>query len=380
MKTLIVVTACLMASVSLMAQRHKLTINAETPEGALLQQIGTEADAAKKTELMEQFTEKFPKHEAAAWVYAQLAPAYLKANQPDKSMAAAEKLLALDPGDVEIAHGALKAAEAKKDPDGIRKWAVITSDAARKMVASPQPKDEDEVEEWKRLVDFSKQVDTYTEYSMYAAALQTTDARKRIELFETIEKRNPQSQYVQQSLEPYLAALTMAGEKAKAAQVAEKAASSANAGEDVILAAASGAYEAKNFEKASGYSEKLIALLNSKPKPETMAEADWHKKKNLMLGVAYWMNGVIQSNAGRWVEADKTLRTALPLSEENKALAAEALFHLGLANYKLGDKPQDSKRILEALQFNQRCAAIPGPFQAQARKNIAAIRSQYHIK
>ena len=381
MKGSFVVAVLLLASSSLVAQRHKLTINAETPEGALLQEIGTEADPAKKVALMEQFTQKHPKHEAAVWVYAQLQPAYLKASEFDKSMAAAEKLLALDPEDVEIAHGGLKAAEGKKDADAIKKWAIITSETAKKVVASKQPQDEDEVEDWKRRVEFSKQVDTYTEYAIYAGGLQATDPRKKIELFETLEQRNPKSQYLPQVQSHYFIALSQAGEKAKAAQLAEKAIAADQATEDMILAAANYYYEGKKEpEKVLGYTEKLIALLNSKPKPEGVSDADWQKRKNLMLGIAYWMGGVIHSNASRWSQADKTLRTALPLIEDNKPLAAEALFHLGLSNYKLGDSANDSKRILEALQFSQRCAAIPGPFQAQARKNIAAIRSQYHIK
>jgi hypothetical protein len=92
------------------------------------------------------------------------------------------------------------------------------------------------------------------------------------------------------------------------------------------------------------------------------------------------MTGVIASNQKRWAEADKNLREALPYIQHDRNLSAEALFHLGLANYNLGDKGGEAQRIIDALRFSERCAAIPGPFQAQARKNIAAIRSQYHVK
>src|SRR5256885_329994 len=110
------------------AQRRQLgTVNTETPEGALLQQIGQAEDASKKLGLMEQFTSQFPKHEAAAWVEEQLQPAYLKAGQFDKAIATGEALLASDADDLEAAHQNLKAAEAKKDPEAVRKWSDATS-------------------------------------------------------------------------------------------------------------------------------------------------------------------------------------------------------------------------------------------------------------
>src|SRR3954466_8971699 len=100
------------------AQRHTLgNINAETPEGQLLQQIGQAPDEAKKLALMEDFEAKAPKHEAIGWVYGQMQPAYVKAGKPDKALAVGEKLIAMDPDDMEAAHQNLKAAEAKKDPD-----------------------------------------------------------------------------------------------------------------------------------------------------------------------------------------------------------------------------------------------------------------------
>src|SRR5689334_18450806 len=95
------------------AQRHKLEeVNAEKPDGKLLQQIMQENDAAKKTALMEQFAAEFPKADSSAWVLEQLQTGYVKANDPDKIIASGEKLLALDPDDPEAALQCLKAAEA----------------------------------------------------------------------------------------------------------------------------------------------------------------------------------------------------------------------------------------------------------------------------
>src|SRR6266478_7549591 len=86
---------------SALAQRHKLgTVNAETPEGLLLQQIGQAQDESKKLQLMEQFAAQSPKHEAIGWVYEQMQASYLKAGPPEKAIDIGEKLLALDAHDV----------------------------------------------------------------------------------------------------------------------------------------------------------------------------------------------------------------------------------------------------------------------------------------
>ncbi len=74
----------------------------------------------------------------------------------------------------------------KKDPDLVLKWSSKTAELAQKVVASPQPKDADEVENWKARVDYARQVNTYTEYSLYAMAIQTADPKKQAALIEAL--------------------------------------------------------------------------------------------------------------------------------------------------------------------------------------------------
>src|ERR1043165_1062291 len=99
------------------AQRHKQPeeVDAEKPDGKLLQQIMQENDATKKAGLMEQFATEFAKNESTPWILEQLQGLYVKANNPDKIIATGERLLAIDADDPEAALQALKAAEGKKD-------------------------------------------------------------------------------------------------------------------------------------------------------------------------------------------------------------------------------------------------------------------------
>ena len=57
-------------------------------------------------------------------------------------------------------------------------------------------------------------------------------------------------------------------------------------------------------------------------------------------------------------------------ADAHPPMKAEALFYLGFANYKM-EKPQ------EAANFYKACAAIKGPLQATAAKNLQGIKTQF---
>ena len=379
-RTSIVLAALLIAALSAPAQRHKLaSINAETPEGQLLQSIATEADAVKKLGLMEKFVAQHPKHEAAGWVLSQMQKSHMEAGNFDKVIGTGEALLALDPDDTDTAYANLKAAEKKQDPDAILKWSNATSAAARKAAAGTKPADMEEAD-WKHAVDYAKQVDTYTEYALYAGALQTADPAKVVMLTEALEQRNANSQYLPQVMSKYAAAARQANQLDKAVMFGDRALGRNQLNDDLLLLMADTALNRKDTEKVIAYTTKLIELSASQQKPEGVAEADWQKKRDTTLGLAHWMQGITYAGQNRFAQADKSLRAALPLIQGNPQLSGPALFYLGLANYKMAESSKNSELIREALRFSQQSAAIPGPLQRQAATNVKAIRSQYQVK
>jgi tetratricopeptide (TPR) repeat protein len=372
MRLTIVVLAALTLAVAGSAQRHKLTaINAETPEGKVLQSIGTESDPAKKLALMEQFASEHAKHEAAGWVLSQMQIAYSKAGNHDKAIEAGERLLALDNTDIEAAYANLKAAEAKKDADGVMKWSAATADIAKKVPSLPKRENESD-EERKHAVDFATQVVKYTEYSLYAAALPETDPAKAMKLAEALEQRSPESEYVVQAMPKYAAAARQANAVPAAMALGERALARGQVHEDMLLLMADGAMQQKNADKTLTYANKLIELMGSKPKPEAISDADWDKKKSTSLGLANWMAGIAAAGQNRHAQADKSLRAALPYIKDNDQLLAPALFHLGLANYQMG-RGKSRQQMADALSFLRQCAAIKSNYQAQAQKNVSVI-------
>src|SRR5579883_1819802 len=178
MRTLAMIAVFALAA---FGQRHKLDeVDAGKPEGQLL----------------EQFVGQYPKTPQTVWVLEQLQQYYAKAGQAEQAMAAGEKLLALDPEDPEAALQCLKAAEAEKNVALIEKYSELTFANARKDAAAPQPQDADKVEDWKREVDYAKQVAIYADYALFRAAAETRDPKLTIELAEMLQKRSPDSEYV----------------------------------------------------------------------------------------------------------------------------------------------------------------------------------------
>jgi tetratricopeptide (TPR) repeat protein len=372
MKTIATLFALALTAVPGWAQCHKLAeINATTPEGQLLQKAGLEEDPAKKLALQEEFAAQYPQNEAAGYIYEQLLNAYVKAGDADKALAVGDKLAAMPPECVEDAQQTLKAAELKKDPDLVLKWSAKTAELAQKVVASPQPTDADEVENWKARVDYARQVNTYTEYSLYAMALATADPQKQVALIEALQQRNPKSEYLAKAADVEFAAYQKSGATDKALAFAQQVAASGNPNEEMLWALTEDAAKKKDGAKVHTYSAKLVEVASSKPKPEGVADADWTKRKNTFLVLAYYTDGEQYFNEGKLAPADQELRKSLPLAEGNDALKAEVLFFLGLANSKM-------EKTQEAYNFFKACAAIKSRFQAQATKNLTVMRTQYH--
>ncbi len=378
-----ILTLSTLSALALFSQnRHKVDINTETPEGQLLQQLGQEQDAAKKTLMLEDFAAKYPKHSSYAWVLGQLSANLIKSQQWDKVFPVAQALVGFDAADSEMAYSGLQAAVAKNDPTLIAKWAAITNDAAKKGAARPKPANEDEEAMWEYQVKFSQQVQERCEYEVYTAGLRQTDPAKRIEMLDALGALNPKSKYAVTSDDAYILAYRQLGANDKALAVAEKADAANTANEDMYLLLANGSFEKKENDKVVAYSDKLVALLKDKAAPQGMSPDDWGKKKKTTLGAGYWLKGMVYAGANKFKEADETLREGLPFYEDNEQLLAPALFQLGLANNKLGTagKIADKKRLTDAVGYFSRCAAIKSPYQTQAATNVKVIRTQYAIK
>ena len=346
-----------------------------TPDGAMVAAIQKESDSGHKQAMLEEFVKTYPNSSQASWAWEQLQTAYLQGQQYDKAIDAGQKVLATRPDTTEVAYNNLKAAEGKNDPDAVMKWSAETSRDARKEVDSFKAGADD-----KARLDYAKQVDTYTEYSLFATALKTTDPAKIVALTESLEQRSPQSPYLSKAYGRYLNALRQTGQNDKAGAAAEAEAQRDPANEDVLLIAADYNMQHNNQDKLLTYSTKLSELMQTKAKPEEVNDADWQKKKETLLGLAYWMQGVSYNGQHQFSSADKALRQALPLVKSNNQVLPVVLFQLGVADFQLGKASKNKALIQDALKFSQQSAALKSPVQTDAQNNVKAISRELAVR
>jgi tetratricopeptide (TPR) repeat protein len=353
-------------------QRHSVTdVDAETPDGKVLQQVMQAADPAQKTALLEQFVAQFPKAQAAPWALEQLLAIYAKAADSDKVLVVGEKLLAVDPDETEAALQCLKASEAKHNLEAIKKYSELASKLAVKMQATPQPKEAEQVETWKQEVDYARQVDIYCEYSLYRVFLESRDPKLTVEFGELLPARYPTGQYAGKLDDIMFLAYRQAGQSDKAIALAERVLTKNQNSEEMLLVVADNYMQnKKESEKVHGYCARLVELMNSKPKPEGVADDAWTTRKNLIIGQAHYMNGKLYFNENKFPQADTELTAALPLIESNAAAKGESLYLLGFSNYNM-------KKMQEAANYFKACSQVKSDYQAKAAKNLQVIKGQY---
>jgi tetratricopeptide (TPR) repeat protein len=348
------------------AQPPNITINVGTPEGQLLQSIGQETDDAKKIALEEDFLSKYPKHEGAPWVAGQLEDAYLQQKQFDKALDAAGKVYTGGAVDLDLSYSAVKAAEGKDDPEVIKKWALQTSEVAKKITGSGKaPADDTE----KQMQQHAKEVGTYAEYSLYAAVLKSKEPKTIVELGEALEQANPKSQYMWLVSERYLAALG-----GKGCATASKLSTADPKNAEAFMVEADCGLRAQKADAMIGSANRALEALNTRGKVDGGNEGSKIGMANYYVGIGYAMQQ-------RWGPADKALRAALPVvGKGGPQLYGYALFNLGLADYQLGKQIGDKGKEREGLGYFQQSAALKSSVQDQAARNVVTIKAELGVK
>jgi hypothetical protein len=274
------------------------------------------------------------------------------------------------------AFAALKAAEAKKDAELVKKLAGQTHALASEELKVPEPEGADMQKAWKERLAWARDVDTFTEYALYSTSLQAEPA-VAIDLLETLERQNPKSKYLDDGGYARLfAVLSQTGQTAKIVPIAQKAVASLPDCVDVLLVLLDNALTKGEVGPASTYAQRLIATISREGKPEGMAQADWERKRSVALGHGYYALGMAAAQKNQPFEVDKNLRAALPFIKGNNAMLGPALFQLGVANYQLGRQLLDRQRMLQAADFSDQASRIPGPQQNDAWRNVQAIRAE----
>jgi Tetratricopeptide repeat len=379
MRTIATLALILLVVATLAAQRPAPAPDSTTQEGQLLQRIADEPNLANRRSLLEEFVATYPDHSATPWAYEQLMDAYRSADDPDKLLAAGERILALDPGDFTTAQTCLNAAlQLKKDPDLVLKWTETLSSIVDQLAHSPKPDDENEAQAWETHVNNAKLAESYSESILYEAAQQTQDPYKKIELGEALAIHNPDSEYKVPMAELLFKAYLQTGDTDKALALGKETLAQSPVEVEMLLNLASLYRSRQQPEKALALAKRAIELASHQETPEGMTDASWEPRREELRAFGQYTMGVVYATTGKWADADAQLRDSLQgiTSQESKA---EALYYLGLANYRLAEKGE-LQRASDALLFSTQSADIPGHFQELARKNAEAIRAKFQVQ
>src|SRR5579863_5125119 len=276
--------------------------------------------------------------------------------------------------DLDDRYAQLKDAQTKKDPDAVKKLALESSKLAKAEAALPQPSDASAVADWKQRVEFAKQVDLFAEYSLASTAISITDQAKMEELVDALLELSPKSQYLTLCSSTYLAALAKQGPEKQLAAAQKLLNANAN-NEDALDALANG-YISSSPDRASGFATRLLTVMKAKAKPDGVAEADWEKKKSIMLGDGYYISGTTACAKSGWIECDRNLKLAVPYVSRDQRTLGITYYYLGLADYQIGKATGDRTRIQEGAKYSDQSSAIPGPMQGQAFKNAQAMKQE----
>lgn len=370
----------LLSVTGLAADRHKLDVDPESDDGILLQRIRQEPTAPRKLALLEKYAAAYPNTVSIAWVYEQMLPLYAAAaGDTGKVLETAEKLLAIDPQDLDSLNYALRAVESKNDFEATARYAKLAWDAASKVVQTPKPADPYDLPDWKRQTDFARDILAYSEYTLYSLSAHSTNQQTKSQLIHELESRNPKSKYLSTAKSDYAHAGQAGTSTVITVPAAEKGLADDPDNEDFLLTVAE-YYMGRESElgKVLAYSQRVIHIMQQKPKPEGFA-GDWEQKRRQYLGAANWMAGVVSAKHGSYAVSDRYLRSALPYLHD-RSLQAAAWYYLAYDNYALGSELRDRTHIQEAVKFNKLCLDISGPFQPLAQKNLEVIRNEFNVQ
>jgi tetratricopeptide (TPR) repeat protein len=279
------------------------------------------------------------------------------------------------PDELEKSYRSLQEATANKNVAQVKKLATETSAMARKVMAEPAPESDLRKEYWKRDVAYATDIQIYAEYALFAVAVQSPP-ETLIDLIDTLGQLSPKSRYMDDAYARYFVALSQTGAAAKIVPYAQKALDNHPDSEDLLLVLADNALNGQQADKAGEYAERILATLPKEPKPDTLSQDEWDKKKNATLGRAYWIAGLVHAGKNQFEQADEDLRGSLPYLKGNDQLLGSALFQLGVVNYNLGKTAANKQLLLEAAGFSEQAAALPGPQAQQAAANAKAMRAE----
>lgn len=335
-------------------------------EEALLEQIRTAPAQLARIHLLSRFADRFAESKSLPWVLKSLQAEYFAVNYLRSAISIGQRILDLDPADIEAARINLRCAEKLEDLKLIRRYAAETWRRAGRAAVREGAAGE-----------AARDAMDYAESMLAFAAEQDHSGAGRKLAMDMLSRLNPKSPHLAELLNTTADRLAI---PRTAARGRPGFALDPGDPEALLLEAERLTRQGTNYLKVYEYSQRAIQLFasESEPPPDP-GDSAWRLKRERYLTAAHWMSGMAATFLGRYWDADRGLRTALPQLRGNREALGITLYSLGYVNYQLAEEGH-RRRIFEALRFNRECAAIGGPYRDQALKNIDAIKMFYNMQ
>lgn len=343
--------------------QSKITIAAGTPEDQDLQAISNQADAQKRTAMLEEFVRKFAANPAAVgygnW---QLAQQYVAAGDPQKALAYGDQALAAMPDVVEILVSQIDIAQQLKDSSKVVDYAVRGAAVIHGIDKTPKPAE-------MTLEDFANQLAAqkealqpsfhYMEVAGYNAITTERNARKRMPEIDRYLAAFPESQFAEPLATLGVVTLQEMKDSAGLAAFGDKMlAKNPNDIRLLTVLASAHSNDPAHLAKAGAYARRAVELQKTQP-----AASPTDRK---LAGVAHLVLGRVLLQESKFAAAATELKAATALLHDSPEDFAGACYYLGFAYVKM-------ERAADAISALKQAADIQGPYQQPARDLLTKI-------
>ena len=370
-RTTVTLAIALLLAGSVAAQMGKrVTIQAGTPEDKALQEISATTDAAKKLELLNKYIADFGSSPAVLAGYEMLIAQYAAEKSAAKAYEAADKALAFDPENFNIAFSAMRAAQEAGDTPKLFHYGEILGGIVSRYKASPAPEGT-ETAAWagqKQVVLSEAQNNiAYAEYALFSTGANTKDAATKAAMLERFVLAFPDSQFAAAGATVAADAYRQSRQGPKMVAFAEKVLAQHPNHYGMLVQLADYWVEGReNYDKAMANATKALEILKTAEQPANLTPEQWAQQKNLQMGLAHAAIGQAHALNNRYAEAVEPLKTSAALLKPWDFYYARSLYLLGFSLNR-------QKKAAEAKPVLAEAAALNTPFKGLAEEELAKV-------
>ena len=356
-------------------------IDTDEDQGALVQEALDSESTDERIELLKSFVQQYPEDYLVDYVHLLLQELYLEKQNWAESVKYGRLLVEMVPDDLEVLHNLTKALEGTQDWAALFPHLISTKPHAEKAAAvkPPEDADEDEMAAFQGQIDYAQGVIDYIEYSLFTSSFKQTDPTTRIKYLDTLLEQYPNSKYAAQANAQIVVAARQTGNMAKMAQAMKVSLKTNDTNEEYLYALAELSLSSQQIVEARSYTQRLLEVLASKPKPENVGDEDWAAHKSRFNGFGNLIMGKIlvieagDKDKDKFREARTYLLEAVdPVKAQGGANYQALSYFLGVCYIKL-DIGGDN--IDKALFWMAAAAKTEGPLQGPARQAVASIQA-----